>query len=156
MRLKIATLAAVAAIAIAAPAQAEELRLEARGGMFFQGGSEEATAGGAIGFDGELAPGVFGGVELSADKILQGGTDVVFGFSGRVGTNVGEATKLYATGGYVTAPCDTFCATAWSLGAGAQQSLGGPLYAKAEYRHFFSSNGFADGDTVLVGLGVQF
>lgn len=151
-------LAAVAALAtIAVPAHAEqEIRVEARGGVFFQGGSEEATAGGAIGIDGDLASGVFAGFEISGDKILQGGTDVAWGASARLGVNASEATKVYAAGGWVSSPCDVFCSSSWSLGAGAQHALGERLYAKAEYRHFFAEGGFADGDAVLVGLGTRF
>ncbi len=156
MRFKFAALAAAAAIATAAPAHAEEFRVEARGGMFWQGGSEEATAGAAIGFDGDLAEGIFAGVELSGDKILQGGTDLVWGISGRLGVNASEATKVYATGGWASSPCDAFCTSAWSLGGGVQHALGQNLYAKAEYRHFFADNGFADGDAVLVGVGARF
>ena len=157
MRYKIATLFALAAAALTAPAQAEELRVEARGGVVFSGGSEEATIGGAIGFDGEAAGPVFIGAELSLDQILQDGTDLVVGASARVGVAATEAVKVYATGGWASSPCDVFCSDAWTAGAGAQLALGGNLYAKAEYRHFFPTKGaFNEPDAVVVGLGVQF
>lgn len=157
MRYKIATLAALAVAAAAAPAQAEELRLEARGGVLFNGGSEEATVGGAIGFDGEGAGPVFLGAELSVDKILQDGTDLVVGASGRIGYAMNETAKIYATGGWASSPCDRFCSDSWTAGAGTQFALGGNLYAKAEYRHFFPTDGaFSEADAVVVGLGVQF
>lgn len=153
MRFKIATIAALAAVAVAAPAQANEARAELRGGMFFGNGSEEASAGVAAGYDWSLSDTVIFGLEASADKVLDGSfDDVSFGVSGRVGTNVGPAL-LYAIGGYQTEPCDA-CGDAWSGGAGAQFSVSENAYLKAEYRHFFTDGGRPDFDAVLIGVGI--
>ena len=149
MRYKFAALATLAAAAVAAPAQANEARVEARGGMVFAFGDEEAVAGAAAGYDFDLGEDGFAGVEVSADKVLRGGFDVQFGFTGRVGINTSEDGRLYFNGGYTVGDLDD-----WHLGAGYQHDLGERLYVKAEYRHIFE-NGF-EPDVALVGLGARF
>ena len=143
----------LASLAVATPALANEARVEARGGVYWVPGDSEATAGVAAGYDFDLGPAVFTGVEVSADKILTSGTKAAFGFTGRVGTKL-ASTKLFAAGGYTTEPCD-LCEGAWHAGAGAEVPLMGNVYAKAEYRHFFVNN-FADSDSVVAGVGIKF
>ena len=156
MRRVVLSLAALAAsAAVASPAFANEARVEARGGVYWSPGTTQATAGVAAGYDFDLSDTLFVGVEGSADKILDSGAKVSFGASGRVGTKLGESTKLYAIGGYTTKNCD-LCQDAWNLGAGAEQKISGPVYLKAEYRHQFANNGAADSNTVLGGIGVSF
>jgi outer membrane immunogenic protein len=145
-----------AALVAASPAVANEARVEARGGVIWGGGETEATAGAAVGYDVDLGTSAFAGAEVSGDKILTGGTKVAFGFTGRAGAKVGEAGKLYATGGYTTEFADGAEGN-WHVGGGYQQNLGSRLYGKVEYRHYLPKSAVADdSDAVGVGLGLRF
>lgn len=152
--MRLAILAASAALLASTPALANEARVEARGGVVFGGGDEEAIAGVAAGYDYDLGTSAFVGGEVTADKILTGGTKVSFGFNGRIGAKIGEPGKLYVVGGYNTEACD-FCDGTWTAGAGYEHSFG-KIYGKLEYRHFFVDNGFDDLDAVSVGIGTKF
>lgn len=156
MRTVLFSLAAAAAV-VATPALANEARVEARGGVIWGGGDTEATLGAALGYDFAVeGSNFFAGAEVSGDKILTSGTKVGFGFTGRVGAQVGVAGKLYANGGYTTEFCDG-CDGNWHVGAGYQHNLGEKLYGKLEYRHFLSNDTTAaDADAVMFGLGVRF
>lgn len=150
MRKLIIAAATVAALS-STPAFAEtsgEGRVEARGGIAWAGGGEEAIAGIAAGYDFDLGEKAFFGVEASADKILADGTEVVFGATARVGVKAGENGKLYVNGGYSFNSSDAFHA-----GAGYQHKLGKNLYAKIEYRRFFDT---VDINTAAVGVGFAF
>lgn len=149
MRTKFAAIVAVAAAVAAVPAQATEGRMEVRAGGVSILSTEKAFVGAATGYDFDLAEGVFGGVEVSADQTLTDGADVQFGFSARLGTNIGENGRAYAIGGYSIGNYN-----APQVGAGYQQNLSDTVYVKAEYRHLF--DGFADADIVGVGLGLRF
>jgi outer membrane immunogenic protein len=146
-------IAAGFALAIATPAQADEGHFEGRGGVIWGFGGSEGVAGVALGYDWDLGDSAFGGIEVSGDKILTSGTRIAFGATARVGVKAGESTKLYADGGYTTKPCGG-CDDAVHLGAGLQQSVGGGVYLKASYRHFFSGAG--DFDAVVGGVGLNF
>ena len=146
--------AALTAAALSAPAFAAEGgegRIEARGGIAFADGDSEAIAGVAAGYDFDLGESAFVGVEGSADKLLVGGTDVLFGASARAGAKVGENGKFFVAAGYTFGEGDAFHA-----GAGYEQKLGSNVYGKLEYRRFFVGDGFADINTVAVGVGVKF
>lgn len=146
---------AMAPLAIATPALANEARVEARGGVTWLPGDSEATTGVAAGYDFDLGPGLFTGMEVSADKVLTGGTKTAFGFSGRAGANV-VGNKVYAVGGYTTEYCDG-CSGAWHLGAGVEHNFAGPIYGKVEYRHLFSDAGSAaNSDNLMAGVGIKF
>ena len=147
---KIAIAIGVAAAAISTPAMANEARVEARAGVISVFCEEEAIAGVAAGYDFDLGDTVFAGVEASADKVLVDGADVAWGFTGRLGTKLGEDTKLFAAAGYTVGEGEDV----EHLGAGIQHNVSDSLYVKAEYRHFFGS--FADGDSGVVGLGLRF
>ena len=149
-------LIAVAATLVAAsPALANEGRVEARGGVNWQAGTSEATAGVAAGYDYDLGSQAFAGVEVSGDKILNSANNrMAFGFTGRVGAKVGDANKLFVAGGYTTKSCLT-CTDGEHLGAGYEHSFG-PLYGKVEYRHNFINGGAADSNTAMAGLGIKF
>ena len=152
---KIAMAACIALAAAAAPAHANEGRVEARGGITWANGVEEGIAGVAGGYDFDLGTGAFAGVELSADKILTSNTRVTVGGNVRLGGKLEGGTKLYAIGGYQTKPCQ-FCEESWSAGAGAQVPFGESLYGKVEYRHFFVGKGIPDFNAAIVGIGVRF
>lgn len=138
----------------AAPAMANEARVEARAGVVWAHGESEAIGGVAAGYDFDLGSSAFVGVEASADKILTSGTRFSFGLGGRVGAKIGDAGKLYAVSTYQTKPC-RFCEDSVSLGAGYQHSFGEKLYAKIEYRRYFSDDS-VDLNAVAVGLGAKF
>ena len=142
--------ASLAAIAVAAPAQANEGRLEVRGGPIFALDETEVTLGAAAGYDFDLGSSAFIGGEISADKVLVEGSDVYFGFTGRVGAKLSERGKLFAAGGYTVGEGEDVP----HLGAGYEHLVGGSVYLKGEYRHFFSD--FADADALSLGVGIKF
>lgn len=156
---KITLAVAAAATAFAVPAMAQdaagEARVEARGGIVWDGSDLDAIAGVAAGYDFDLGSSAFVGAEATADKILNSGTIVTFGFNARAGAKLDGGTKLYAIGGYQTKPCD-LCEGSWTAGAGAQVPFGDQFYGKVEYRHFFVGNGFSDYDAAVAGVGVRF
>ena len=145
----------IASLACATPALASDTRVEVRGGAIWSNGTTKATYGAAGGIDFDVAPTVFAGVEVSADKIDDSGTKVAYGATGRLGFKATPATRVFVAGGYTTEPCD-FCDGNWHAGAGIEQGIMGPLYLKAEYRHYFPRNGFADSNAVVGGVGVRF
>lgn len=151
---KFAIALATVAAAVSAPAFAQDAagegRVEARGGIAWANGQEEAVAGVAAGYDFDLGDTAFIGVEASADHLLADGADFVWGVGGRVGANVGDNGKLFAAGGYAFGEGEDVP----YLGAGYQHKLGSAVYLKAEYRHFFSD--FVDVNTAAVGVGVNF
>lgn len=155
--MRLVLLSAAAALVAATPALANETRVEARGGVAWSNGESEAVAGVAAGYDFDLGSQAFAGVEVSADKILDGAANRVgFGFNGRVGAKLGEQGKLYALGGYTTKFCE-FCDGQWDAGAGYEMGFGNKLYGKVEYRHFFVDNNNGDDvDAVVAGLGYKF
>jgi outer membrane immunogenic protein len=145
----------IATLAIASPALANETRAEVRGGAIWSDGTTEDTYGAAVGYDFDLAPTTFAGVEVSGDKIATTGTKVAFGVTGRLGIKAATGTKVYAAGGYSTEPCD-LCETSWHAGAGVEQNVSGPFYVKAEYRHYFVGNAVPDSDALVAGVGIKF
>lgn len=153
--MRLFTVSIAASLLAATPALANEARVEARGGIIWDSNATEEIAGIAAGYDYDLGTTAFVGAEVTADKLLTSGTQVSFGFNGRVGANLSEAGKLYAVGGYNTETCNG-CEGSWTLGAGYQHSFG-KLYGKVEYRHFFNDNPlFNDTDGAVIGLGVKF
>lgn len=149
MRKTAFAIAAATAALVAVPAQANEGRVEARGGIAWAGGSEEAIAGVAAGYDFDLGSSAFIGVEGSADKVLASGADVVFGATGRIGAKVSENGKLFLAGGYSFGEGEDVP----HLGLGYSHKIGG-AYVTGEYRRFFSD--FQDVNAATLGVGVNF
>ncbi len=150
---KFAILAAAAAAVVATPALAQtagEGRVEARGGIAWAAGNEEAFAGVAAGYDFDLGEQAFVGVEASADKVLAGGAEVLWSIGGRLGAKVGPQGKLYANGGYGW----TKGADAAYIGAGYQHKFGTNVYGKLEYRRTLNTG--PDVNFAGVGLGYAF
>lgn len=145
----------VASLALASPALANETRVEARGGVIWSNGTSEDTWGAAVGYDFDLGPATFAGLEVSGDKIGATGTKVAFGATGRLGVKAGMGTRLFGAGGYTTETCDA-CDGQWNLGGGIEQNIAGPVYVKAEYRHFFKNDVIAKSDTLTGGVGIRF
>jgi outer membrane immunogenic protein len=142
-------LAAVAALASAPAMAAGEGRVEARGGLIWGNGNEEAYAGVAAGYDFDLGDMAFAGVEGAGDIALADGAEIVWSVGGRVGAKVSEKGKLYANAG-VAFCCDT---EELYAGGGYQHKLGQNLYGKIEYRHIF---GDFDANIAQVGIGFAF
>ncbi|MCC6925462.1 outer membrane beta-barrel protein [Novosphingobium sp.] len=147
----------LATLAVATPAMANEARVEARGGVIWSGGGSEDVWGMAAGYDFDLGEKAFAGVEVSGDKIGTSNTVVSWGFSTRLGMKAGEKTRIYANGGYNTKYCDfPGCEGQWALGAGAEQTVSGPVYVKVEYRHLFEKGLVPSADALGAGVGVRF
>ena len=148
-------IALAATVAAASPALANETRVEARGGVIWDGTETQDFWGMAAGYDFDLGDKAFAGLEVSGDKIGTSGTKVAFGLTGRLGAKVTERSKLFVDGGYTTKPCD-LCEDSLHLGAGFEQGFGNNLYGKVAYRHYFVDQGLTDSDAVTVGLGFKF
>ena len=152
--MRLFSISLAAALIAATPALADEARVEARGGIAFGNGESETFVGGAVGYDFDLGDAAFLGAEISGDKFLDSNAGRIgIGLTGRVGTRLGGG-KLYANGGYTTKFCAS-CDETWHAGVGYEHGLGGGLYGKVEYRHYFVDGG-GDIDAVGVGLGVRF
>jgi len=137
---------------VATPALANEGRAEVRGGVLFTPGDDEEIVGLALGYDFDLADTMFVGLEVSGDHILASGSGVTFGGSARIGTSLGESARIFATGGYSNS-CDD-CVDSYTGGVGAEYNLSEDVYLKAEYRHFFTTEGVEDFDAVVIGIGI--
>lgn len=145
----IAMVAATAVAFIAVPAKADETRLEARGGVVWFDGGEEAVAGVAAGHDFHLDESFFIGIEGSADKVLADGADVLFGATVRAGFIVAEDLKLFVAAGYSFNNSDAVHA-----GGGLQYNVSDQVYLKTEYRIYF--DGFANINSAVAGVGFRF
>ena len=147
---KLLIAACAAATFAASPAMANEGRVEARGGIAFAGGQEEAFAGIGAGYDFDLGESAFAGVDLGADKVLASGAKVLWSVGGRVGAKAGEKGKAYVLGGIGFS--DGF--ERGYAGAGYQHKLTDSVYGKVEYRRVFLSG--TDINFAGVGVGVAF
>lgn len=145
----IAMVAATAVAFIAVPAKADETRLEARGGVVWFDGGEEAVAGVAARHDFHLDESFFIGIEGSADKVLADGADVLFGATARAGFIVAEDLKLFVAAGYSFNNSDAVHA-----GGGLQYNVSDQVYLKTEYRIYF--DGFANINSAVAGVGFRF
>lgn len=145
------------ALAIAAPARADETRVEVHTSGIFYGGDYQQSIGIAAGHDFSLAPGLFAGPEVSLDKELASDTLTSVGVGGRVGADLGQSGKLYAVAGWASQAYHGGNPD-WDFGAGYQHNLGSGLYGKLEYRHYTSSaNGITPSrDALTVGFGAHF
>lgn len=155
MRIALVSLAAVAAVAAATPALANEARVEARTGIIWDGSDSEAVAGVAVGYDYDLGSKFFVGVEGSADKVLTSDTRVSWGVGGRAGFKVTPTTKLYANSTWQS-KFSKYGNSAVAVGGGVEQALDNRFYAKAEYKHLLVGDNTPDADVGLVGVGVKF
>lgn len=153
MRKVLIALAATAA-AVASPALANEGRIEARGGVIWDGGATEDVWGVAAGYDWDLGETVFTGVEMSADKVGASGSGMALGFTGRLGVKAGASTRLIADAGYTANTC-TACDDPVHAGVSVEQGLGNNVYARVGWRHYFYDSS-SDVDAVAAGVGVRF
>lgn len=153
MKFQVSLAAAVAALAIAAPATANDFRLEARGGLSFgENQSEEFVAGAAAGYDFDISETAFIGAEASVDKVFVDNSGVVLGGTARLGMKQGNS-KFFIAGGYTDLTCD-FCGDGFHAGAGVELGLTQQVYGKLEYRHFFFDG--TDSNVIATGIGVRF
>jgi opacity protein-like surface antigen len=155
MRIALVSLAAVAAVAAASPAFANEARVEARTGVIWDGSDSDALAGVAAGYDYDLGEKFFVGVEGSADKVLTDNTRVSWGVGGRAGVKVTPSTKLYAASTWQS-KFTKYGNSAVGVGGGLQQDLNDKFYGKVEYKHLLVGDNTPDADVGLVGVGMKF
>ncbi|MGH6745397.1 outer membrane protein with beta-barrel domain [Novosphingobium sp. PhB57] len=155
MRIALVSLAAVAAVAAASPAFANEARVEARTGVIWDGSDSDAVAGVAAGYDYDLGEKFFVGVEGSADKVLTDNTRVSWGVGGRAGVKVTPSTKLYAASTWQS-KFTKYGNSAVGVGGGLQQDLNDKFYGKVEYKHLLVGDNTPDADVGLVGVGMKF
>ncbi|GFE76479.1 outer membrane protein [Novosphingobium sp. TCA1] len=155
MRIALVSLAAVAAVAAATPALANEARVEARTGIIWDGSDSEAVAGVAVGYDYDLGNKFFVGVEGSADKVLTDNTRVSWGVGGRAGFKVTPTTKLYANSTWQS-KFSKYGNSAVAVGGGVEQALNDRFYGKVEYKHLLVGDNTPDADVGLIGVGVKF
>lgn len=148
----IAISAAALAIGVSVPAMADEARVEVRGGVAFaDGDGTYGVAGIAGGYDFDLGgSGVFVGIEGAADVSLGNISTGVYSLSGRLGTKIGEAGRLYVVGGYSVDGVD-----AAHIGGGYQHQFGQRVYGKVEYRRYLDRNSFVQ-NAAVVGVGLRF
>ncbi|WP_395390739.1 outer membrane beta-barrel protein [Novosphingobium sp. BL-8A] len=185
------TLAAAAAALFAMPAAAN-----ARAYVEVDGGLDSASIGGeasqgfaygvAAGYDIELGNSMFAGIEATASDSTTKkcyGSMATIGYrycvnSGRdlaavvrLGTSVGEKTKLYVLGGYTNGRVreseemdtgngivgykDGTNLDGFRLGAGLEQELGHNLFGKVEYRYSNYQYGVSR-HQVVAGVGIKF
>ncbi len=146
---RLAFAAAVAAAAIATPAHADETRVEARGGIVWQGGFTDDTIGIAVGHDFDVGENVFFGIEGVADSNISF-DDPVLGVNARLGTKIKENTKLFVLGGYAAATgvdADDFV-----VGAGVQHNFGEKSLISLQYQRSIDF----ELNRVMLGFGVRF
>lgn len=147
-------LALAASLAIATPALANEGRVDFHGGRVLVDGPDRNTLGVAVGYDFDMSPSLFFGVEANVDKILDSDLDTTLGGSLRLGARLSTG-KAYVVGGISSDPTDTPAIDQlYSAGAGYEHNVGERAYVKAEYRHVFVED-FNDFDTVGVGVGIR-
>lgn len=183
---KIALLGAAAAL-FAVPAAANaQAYVQAQTGLdsvSIDGGSSEGlTYGVAAGYDFPVREALFFGIQASVsdsttkecardvialgDKLcVRAGRDLAA--VARIGTNVGETSKLYVLGGYTNArlrvtytdgtnkDSDGTNLDGFRLGAGFEHNFGGNLFGKIEYNYSNYEQGFSR-HYGLAGLGVKF
>jgi len=146
---RIAYLAAAAAAVIATPAYADESRVEVRGGVVWCCGESEDTLGIAVGRDFDLGETVFIGAEAVLDSNFDFNTPIA-GVNARLGTKLGEQTKLFGLVGYAH---DTdSSADDVVLGAGLQHNLGEKFMVSVQYQRALDS----ELNRAFIGLGLRF
>jgi len=138
------------AVLAAAPAAADGLRVEARGGILLSPGRTDPVAGFVGGYEIDLGEDAVIGAEISADKVLAGWADTFVGLSGRGGVRLGADGVLFAAGGYTFRPGDD----AWHAGGGYEHMFSQNGYLKVDYRHWFDD--LVPADQISAGIGLKF
>ncbi len=137
---------AICAMAPAAAFAEDGVRLEARGGVAWDGATEERIGVG-VGYDYSFGGG-FVGITQAID------TNAKFDFSEistalRLGANVGEKDKAFAIGGFVMHNWEN---AEFLAGAGYEHSLGERTYVGIQYNRLMKS----DVNRVLLSVGTHF
>lgn len=148
MRL-LATGAALAVATIAAPALADETRVEVRGGIVWCCGISDETIGLALGHDFDIGTSTFIGVEAVADTNFDF-VDPTIGVNARIGGKLGESGKLFGVAGYAYET--TFDLDDFVLGAGYQHNLGSNALISFQYLRYMDT----DINRAAVGVGYRF
>lgn len=146
---RLAFAAAAAAAAFATPAYANETRVEVRGGVVWCCGESDDTIGLAVGHDYDLGDSLFIGVEGVIDSNFDL-DDPVLGVNARLGTKVGEKTKIFALAGYAHATGVDYDDAV--IGAGLQHNLGEKALLSVQYQRVLD----LEVNRALVGVGIRF
>jgi hypothetical protein len=126
-------------------------RRNARGRLLDDGA--KGTAGVAAGYDFDLGPAAFSGLEVSGDKILLRAPRLR-GASPAAWAPSSPARSFTALA--VTPPNRAACAKDRGISVLAMSAASWGTSGKVEYRHYFGRNGFNDANAVVAGVGVKF
>lgn len=146
---KIAYIVAAAAATFAAPSYAAtEGYVDSRVGIAFVDGTSGETLTLAVGYDVDIGTNVFLGAEASAITDTSF-SDALIALNSRIGVNVSEKDKVFATVGTLT---DTsFSGSSAMIGAGYEHQFGGSKVGIQFQRTLDANVSF-----VSVGFGFKF
>lgn len=148
--MRLVNYAAVAALAaLATPAKADETRVEVRSGIVWCCGVSDETIGLAVGHDFDLGGDMFAGIEAVADTDFDF-VDPTIGVNARLGTKLGEDTKVFVLGGYAYETGFDFDDAL--IGAGVQHNVGEKALLSLQYQRYLDT----DVNRVAVGFGLRF
>ncbi|QDH35298.1 porin family protein [Porphyrobacter sp. YT40] len=148
--MRLVTFAAAASLAaIATSAQADETRVEVRTGIVWCCGVSDETIGLAVGHDFDLGGDLFAGVEAVADTNFDF-VDPTIGVNARLGTKLGEQTKVFGLVGYAYET--DFDIDDAVVGAGVQHNVGEKALLSLQYQRYLD----LDINRVAVGVGLRF
>lgn len=169
---KLMTLAAVAAMALAAPAVAQDAnagfvgpRVEVLAGyddVIHAKDYHDVAYAGEAGFDAAIGPNVTLGIEANAQNVFESTRQV--GAAARLGYAVTPSTLLFVKGGYdnyrdlYKIRSRTFHQNldGFVVGGGVEHRItNSPIYVKAEYRYSGFENHIGN-SAVLGGVGFRF
>ena len=169
--MRIALAAAVAAIAIAAPAFAQDAapftgaRIGATLGWDTAHGHDGFTYGGSIGYDKAIAPKITLGAEATFEDSTAKGDGIRasrdLAISGRLGYVLTPKLLGFAKVGYDTTRFDIAGVGHDNLegvryGAGLEYAVTPRTYISTEYRRTEYEGNFGGRDAVIAGVGVRF
>lgn len=149
--------AAVASVAAATPAMANEGRVEAHVAADWSYGDAKASIGLGAGYDFDLANTIFIGPEASVDKLLTAGTHSSVQGGLRAGVAVPALGKVFVAAGAST---DAYKGgtTDMYFGAGLQHTIEPGTYAKIEFLHYTAAGAGTtpSRNAISFGIGAKF
>ena len=155
MRTAIFAALSAATMICSAPAAANGLRAELRGGVAWVDGTATVpgdtseTVGVALGYDMDLSEGLFIGAEAVADTDFDL-SDPVLGLNARFGTQLTGGTKVFVTGGW--AHETTFDTDDALVGGGLEVPFSDRAFVSLQYQHYLDT----EANRVTVGAGLKF
>ena len=164
--MKIFAYAATAAVIFTATPALAEGNVDVHGGISgtcVEGACDSAkfVVGVGAGYDFAVGNNVFLGPQANVDLIRIGDSTLGnYSLVARLGTKIGEKSKIYALGGYAGQELGggLGVASGWRLGAGYEHLLGKNIFLKIEYRYSqYSKYGFTGSqNSGIVGVGTHF